>query len=386
MIHDSVFFKKIFLLLAFISIVGSVHAQTPTPTTAASNSRVEELQKKITELQGTENTLSKQLNLIDSQISVAQLRIESIRSAIVKLGSEISELAGEIDRLEGVLTRRSELVLKRIPESYKRKQIPYIEALFLSKDFSDFMRRVKYISVVEKEDVQLLVQLKATQENFAQRKDLRESKRQQQQDLQAQLEKESKDLEVQKKAKQTLLDQTKNSEATYQKLLAQALAEQQAINKALLVGAKVGPVKKGDPIALVGNSGYPGCSSGAHLHFEVRKNNSWTNSEEYLTPRSIRDDQRGGQSSIGSGSWDWPLEGNIILTQHYGKTPYSWRYTYSGGIHTGMDMYSSSSDVIRAPADGTLFSSAESCGSSSIIKIKYIDHGGGIISLYLHVQ
>ena len=353
---------------------------------ASSSGNIEQLQKKITELQGTENTLTKQVSLLDSQISVAQLRVESIKSAITKLGSEINELAGEIDRLEGVLTRRSELVLKRIPESYKRKQIPYIQAIFLSKDFADFMRRVKYISVVEKEDVQLLVQLKATQDNFAERKNLRESKKKQQQDLQVQLENESRELEVQKKAKQTLLEQTKNSESVYQRLLAQALAEQQAINKALLVGAKVGPIKKGEPIALVGNTGYPGCSSGAHLHFEVRRNNNWTNPEEFIVSRTIRDDQKGGQSTLGRGSWDWPLEGNVIVTQYFGKTPYSWRYAYSGGIHTGIDMYSSSSEVIRAPADGTLFAAAENCGSSSIIKIKYIDHGGGLISLYLHVQ
>ncbi len=361
---------------------GQVVAQSPT---ASSQQSIEQLQKKITELQGTENTLSKQVTLIDSQISVAQLRIESIKSAIGKLGSEIIELAGEIDRLEGVLTRRSELVLQRIPESYKRKQTPYVQALFLSRDFSDFLQRVKYISVVEKDDVQLLVQLKATQTNFSQRKDLRESKKQQQQELQTQLEKESKDLEVQKKSKQTLLEQTKSSEATYQKLLAQALAERQAADRAIAEGVKLGPVKRGDPIALVGNTGYPGCSNGAHLHFETRRNNGWVNAEDFLTPKSIRDDQRGGQSTVGSGSWDWPLEGNIILSQHYGKTPYSWRYAYSGGIHTGIDMYSTSSEVIRAPADGVLFSSAEPCGTS-IIKIKYLDHGSGLVSLYLHVQ
>jgi peptidoglycan hydrolase CwlO-like protein len=378
-------FFFIFLILKGMLPFG-VHAQTVSPILPVSPGNIEQLQKKITELQATENTLSKELKRLDSQISVTQLRVESIKSTITKLESEINELAGEIERLEHVLTRRSELVLKRIPESYKRKQTPFVEAIFLSKDFTDFLRRVKYISVVEKEDVQLLVQLKATQDNFSERKNLRESKKKQQQELQIQLEKETRELETQKKAKQVLLQQTKNSEAVYQRLLEQALAEQQAANKALLAGAKVGPVKKGEPIGLVGNTGYPGCSTGEHLHFEVRKNNKWVNAEDFLVPKTVRDDQTGGQSSIGRGSWEWPLEGNIIVTQHYGHTPYSWRYKYSGGIHTGIDMYSTTSKVIRAPADGTLFSAAEHCGGSSIIKIKYIDHGDGLISLYLHVQ
>jgi hypothetical protein len=48
-------------------------------------------------------------------------------------------------------------------------------------------------------------------------------------------------------------------------------------------------------------------------------------------------------------------------------------------------MVSDSSQIIRAPADGTLYSSAQSCGGATI-NIKYIDHGNDLISFYLHVQ
>ena len=100
----------------------------------------------------------------------------------------------------------------------------------------------------------------------------------------------------------------------------------------------------------------------------------------------VQDNYSGVNWTVGSGSWDWPLQDIVRLTQHFGKTPYSWQYGYSGGIHTGFDMVSTSSDVIRAPADGTLYSSSQTCGGSSIIKIKYIDHGDSTISFYLHVQ
>jgi hypothetical protein len=238
---------------------------------------------------------------------------------------------------------------------------------------------------IQEENVQLLAQLKLTQNNFGERKAVREKKKTQQENLKEQKEAEQKTLERQKKEKQALLTQTKNSESVYQSLLAQALAEKNAIDQARIAGLKVGPVKKGDPIALVGNTGYPGCSTGAHLHFEIQKNGSWVNAEDYLQGRDVYDDQNGGRSRIGSGSWDWPLDGDIRVTQRFGKTPYSWRYTYSGGIHTGLDMVSTS-EVIRAPKDGTLYSSSQACGGSSIIKIKYIDHGDGVTSFYLHVQ
>ena len=217
--------------------------------------RISELAGKIKELQSQEDSLAKQIKLLDSSIAIATLRITSTKVAIDRLSREIDELAGEIERIEMLLTFRSELVLQRIPASYKRENISQFGMLLFSKNFSEFLRNIKYVSSVQKDDAQLLFQLKATQQNFAQRKDLREQKKTEQEQLKAQLERQQKDLNDQKRSKQVLLDQTKNNESVYQKLLAQALAEKQAIEKALVDAVKVGPVKKGDPIALVGNSG-----------------------------------------------------------------------------------------------------------------------------------
>lgn len=370
------------LLVCLISLTTPVLAEVGTDI----GKTIEELQRKITELQGQESSLAKQITLLNSQISLSTLKISATKTAINKLSGEIDELSQQIDELEQLKTKRLELVIHRAPLVYKYHAISSFGRIFLSQNFSDFINRIKYLTRIQEEDTKLYKQLQLTQTNYNERKDEREKKKATQEALKKQLEAETRELERQKKEKQTLLEQTKNSEAVYQKLLAQALAEKLALERAIIEGVQIGPIKRGEPIALVGNTGYPGCSTGPHLHFEVRKNNLWMDPADYLGSKSVKDDQDGGEWTVGRGEWSWPLEDTIRLTQHFGKTPYSWRYSYSGGIHTGFDMVSTGSDVIRAPKDGTLYSSSQSCGGSSIIKIKYIDHGDSLLSFYLHVQ
>lgn len=375
---------KIILRVVFITMLLLIASQSAFAQSV--EDKIREYQKQIESLNTQANTLSKQLTLLESQIKLTTLKIDDTARKIDVLEDEIGELSGEIARLEELKTKRLQLVLHRIPQSYKRETTSQFGWLLFSKNFSDLLTRVKYLVGVQKEDTALYKQLQLTQMNYNERRDVRENKRIEQETLQKQLEKHKIDLASQKRQKQALLDQTKSSEAVYQKLLSQALAEKQALERALTDSVKVGPVKKGDPIALVGNTGYPGCSTGAHLHFEVRQSGAWVDPSGYLSSKSVKDDQNGGDATIGSGSWNWPLSDTIRLTQRFGKTPWSWRYSYSGGMHTGFDMVSTGSEVIRAPADGDLFSSSQSCGTSSVIKIKYIDHGSGTISFYLHVQ
>ena len=364
----------VFLLLvtSFLLLKRSAFAQACTGIGNLTE-RIDCLGKELSRLGSQSKTLSNQIAQFDAQIRLTTLKISQTEE-------KISLLGGRIDQLEGSLSSLSEAFSSRAVETYKMARVgdPFL-ILISAPDLNDAVSRFHYLQRIQEADRDLLSRLQSAQTTYKEEKTDQET-------LQAELEKQKANLDAQKRAKNALLTQTKNDEKTYQNLLSQALAEKAAIERALVSGVNVGPVKRGDPIGLVGNSGYPGCSTGKHLHFEIRKNNAWIDPAPYLQNKSVKDDQNGGNMvAIGSGNWPWPIGDTVRLTQFYGHTPYSWRYTYSGGIHTGFDMVSTSSDVIRAPADGNLFKAAESCGSS-IINIIYIEHGDNLVSLYLHVQ
>jgi len=340
----------------------------------------------IKSIEGEEDTLKQAISAINSKINLTQAQINQTVAQIGALEKEITVLSGVLDTVTKSMSELSEIYLARVRESYRRSRVTPIDLIFSSDSVGDYFTKLKYLNSLKTKDQLILSELENSRRDYDQRKQTKVSKQQEVEKLKAKLEAQRSTLNQQKKEKQATLVDTQNNEKRYRLLLDQALAEKSAIERAIVSGVKVGPVKKGDVIALTGNSGYPSCSTGKHLHFEIRKDGKWVDPGPYLSSKTVKDEQDNrGDVTVGSGSWSWPLVDTVRLTQFYGHTPYSWRYKYSDGNHTGYDMVSTGSDIIYAPADGTLFKSSQACGSSTI-NIVYIEHADNVVSLYLHVQ
>lgn len=358
--------KKILLVLTFTLLL--FHSSTlisHSDQTDDLNKQIIDLQKKIDASHDQIKTLSGQITYYDNQIILTTLKISQTEA-------QINSITEKISQLEITLRSRADLLEEQIVQIYKKGPVDSLQILFSNLDVSKIISRFKYMQFVQATNREILHDTQMVQTNYAQQKTLvQESKKK--------LDAQKKNLASIRAERDNLLKQTKNNEVLYQHQLEQAKLELEAIERGLANAVAEGPIKAGDVIGLMGNSGYPYCSTGDHLHFEVRKNDVWINAETYLKNTT---DKWG--LNIGSGNWDWPMRGVLEITQRYGNTPYSYRYKYSGGVHTGIDMVSSDK-TIRAVADGTLYASSEKCGSATI-KLKYIDHGNGLKTLYLHIQ
>lgn len=359
--------------------------------------KIEELEKKIKKIQGQERSLQNEIDSLNDQISLIQLRIKQAETDIkqkgkelVDLESSIGEVSGKIDVLKDKVSYQYLIFTQRLRSRYKTGEITPFDYIF-SNNINTLIQKVKYIESIEEEDNKIVERLKDTKQNYEWQKTTLEDKKTKVENLKAKIENDKiklvayrSDLDDQKSKKNTLLQQTLGDEARYQEQLKRAKAELDAIEGAVssVSFASGTNVKKGEVIAVMGNSGYPTCSTGPHLHFEIRKDSKVVNSENYVKPTTLYVNHfSSGYTKIGSGKWSWPMK-DPEITQRFGRTPWSWRY--AGNQHTGVDMVADNT-YIYAPEDGKLAKGSVSCYGTPM-KYVAIDHGDGIISYYFHVK
>ncbi|MDQ3099567.1 MAG: hypothetical protein M3Q44_07535 [bacterium] len=366
---------------------------------------IERLQKQLNSLQSQERTLSNQITQFNSQMQVTQLQILDTQKQVQQLQSEILVLQSHVDGLEITLEKISGVIADRAVSTYQQGELTPLKLLVTSNGFETFVTKYAYASYLQDYNKRVLLQIQNNQNNINDKKTELETKRKQVEVKKKQLEALRSTLEAQKKAKETLLTITRNDETRYAKLLEAAKSKEQSLARLIFRDGKVsysmsiyglarqGSVSQGTRIGTMGNSGAPRCSNAAHLHMEVMEKGVVTDSAiggellspfAYLKSRSVsifQEDNSIGVQSLGAGSWSWPLN-EPVITQQFGKTPWSSRYL--GGYHSGVDMVDYNDRAIRAPASGTLYYAKVACGSA--INIAIIDHGAGILSDYLHLE
>lgn len=345
------------------------------------------------------STLKSELEKFDASIVITIAQIYQTTAEIESIEKEVGSLSVKIGNLDISLDQLSEILIKRVSETYKKGRIDSLALLFSSNNFSEFVSRFKYLRVIQIHDRRLLIQMQAVRTNYADQKTVKEEKQAELEAAKKKLESQKIVLAQQKADRQRLLTVTQNDEKNYQQLISRAKTELIAI-QGILAGqgkeVEVGSVSEGQKIAtmLQGES----CnSSGTHLHFMVTQNGNHLNPFKYLNGSVSYTNCSGSGSypncnSDGdlfnpSGSWNWPLNSPIIFTQGYGST---WAVQHKSWIreiytfHNGIDITSDSLEV-KAVRSGKLYQGIYGVGCS--LTYVRVDHDDSDLdTLYLHVN
>jgi len=332
-------------------------------------------------------TLKNEIDKFNAAISLTTTRIYTTSKQIETLEKEISDLGLKINRLDISLDQISQVLIRRIAETYKKGRIEPLTLLFSSADFSDFVSRWKYLRVMQAHDKKLMIQLENVRTNYEDQKNLKEEKQAELEAAKKKLESQKAILAQQKADKENLLRITQNNEIRYQNLLAATRAEIEAIQRIIAGKGECSEVKKvtqGEKIASI-IYGASACSTGTHLHFEIRERGEVRNPFSYLKNIDLIDDS-GGDPHIGTGSWEWPLNQPIKFNQGYGSNTAAIRSRIVWyNFHTGIDI-SSEDRIVKAVKSGTLYRCSISCGGG-VLRYVLVKHDEGEIdTYYLHVN
>jgi len=176
-------------------------------------------------------TLEEELNKLNKAILITSTNILVTTREISNLEKEIINLTSKIGQLDLSLDEISEILAKRIAETYKKGKVDFVSLFLSSQNFSDFVSRFKYLRIVQLHDRQLMIQMETARTNFEDQKTLKEQKQEELDAAKKKLESQKILLTQQKAAKDDLLAATKNDERKYQQLQSQAQAQLAAFRK-----------------------------------------------------------------------------------------------------------------------------------------------------------
>lgn len=342
-------FSAIFILAALILPLVFSYAETAEEIRSKINEKdaeIKRLEKEIADYQVEVDGLVKQKSSLQNSLKQLDLSKKKLNADIAvtenkidKMNLKIEDLGLDIGDKENSIANNLKSIRSGIRNMSEYEAKSMVEAILSDEDFGTVWNDLdNIVSVREnlRENTKTLQVTKSAledtrKETIAAREELAR--------LKSELSDQRKIVVQNTNEKNKLLKQTQNSEANYQKLLRERIAQRDAFEKEL-------------------------------EDYEARL-------EYILDPTKL---PKGRVLS-------WPLE-KIYVTQQFGKTVDSVRL-YASGTHNGVDFRAAIGTPVLAMADGKVFGvgdTDQTCWGASFGKFVFIEYSNGLSSTFGHLS
>lgn len=290
-------------------------------------------------LQSEKATTEEEIEALDVELNALQTEIDATNEALEEVELQLEITQKELDAAKEKEEQQYETLKKRIKVMYEKGQTGYLEILFAAKDMASLLNSTEYISKISDYDSNLLQGLMETR---------------------MEIEALEEKLEAQQQELQTLKDEQEAQQEELQGLLDEKAEYVRALNDSIEYTEEV-IAELEDSIAR---------EEQALAEIQAAINQAASSGGSYYVP------DVSGTSKPAYGSWIWPSD-TTYLTDTFGYQ--AWR----GGSHNGIDIGASYGDPIYAAASGTVWIAGWSDSAGNWV---VIDHGGGVLSVYMHAS
>lgn len=285
------------------------------------------LQKTISNLETTTKKISTDINVTKTKIDTTNLTLE--------------ELGFEINEHERLVIQNKKALAQAIRDINERENESLIEVMLRTENMSDAWSEVENLVSFQRSLQDGTENLLENIEILANKRGATETQKQRLERLERELKGQKQSVETTKQEKDTILKETKNKEAEYQRLIAIKQEQKREFEQAL---------------------------------FEYE-----SQLKEVIDRTKL--------PTQAPGTLVWPVE-NVRITQLFGRTVDSERL-YTSGTHNGVDFGVPSGTAVKSVTDGIVIGSGNTDlkrGCYSYGQWLLVEHTNGLTSLYAHLS
>ena len=166
--------RQIAILLAMVILVASAPETVRATSTQEKLNQAKEENKKteaaleqtkenIQGMQGAKNSLQGQLVILNDNLEEVSENLSRLEGEIADKEEEISDTEEALQEAEETVAWQYDCMKKRIKFIYERSDAAYLEMLFSSEGFGDFLNKSLYVEQIAEYDQQMLEEYKQTQ-------------------------------------------------------------------------------------------------------------------------------------------------------------------------------------------------------------------------------
>jgi murein DD-endopeptidase MepM/ murein hydrolase activator NlpD len=310
----------------------------------AINAEIRRLEASVTNVANRSRTLQNTINELERSKSRITSEISETEAQIKKAELTLSKLALEIDDKEVLIDSNSEALAESVRRMNELESTSLIEKFLGYSNVADFWLDFEQTQAIQKKFHTEVENLNKLYEELQEKESEEIEQKEQLSSYKSELASEQVAVQYTQQEQETVLEQTKNQEAEYQKILAEKKRQREEFEQQLL-------------------------EIESKLNFLI-------DVDSYPSPRN--------------GILQWPLD-SIVVTQQFGGTAFAKTNPgiYGRPFHPGTDFGVPIGSKVRSVAPGVVIGFGNTDAYPGCVawgKWIVVEHDNGLTSLYAHLS